>query len=164
MDMEKNWKLIKETFNQALESSSHCALATVNEDGSPHLTPIGSVILGKVGHGLYFEKFTTNMPNNFKHNKQVCVLAVNSSKWLWIKAILLGRFSSPPAMRLVGKVGEPRAATEREIKLWQKRVGGASWTKGYALMWSEMSMVRDIYFTQAKPIHIGKMTANIVYQ
>lgn len=161
MDMHKDWEKIKNIFNQATNSSGHHALASVNEDGSPHITPIGSFMLGKVGKGFYFEKFTTKMPQNFETNKQVCVLAVNGGKWFWIKAILLGRFSSPPAVRLFGEVGERRKATEAEMKLWNKRVGGLSFSKGYKLMWSGMSMVREVRFTEVKPVRIGKMTRDL---
>lgn len=97
------------------------AIATVNEDGEPHVTPIASLILGKPGHGLYFEEFTRQLTHTLKRNKQVCVLAVNSSRWFWIKSLISGRFSSPPAVRLHGTAGEIREATETEIKLWKNR-------------------------------------------
>ena len=162
MDMNKDWKLIKKIFNQATDSSGHHALASVNKDGSPHITPIGSLMLGKVGKGFYFERFTANMPKNFESNKQVCVLAVNSSKWFWLKAILFGRFSSLPAVRLLGEVGEKREATKAELALWNKRVGSLSFTKGYKEMWAGMCMGREITFTEAKPVMIGKMTKGLV--
>ena len=163
MNMNKDWALIKKLFNQATNSSGHHALASVDEDGNPHITPIGSLVLGKAGKGIYFERFTANMPKNFEANKHVCVLAVNGSKWFWLKAILLGRFSSPPAVRLFGEVGEKRQATKAELELWNKRVGGLSFTKGYKEMWAGMSMVRDITFSEAKPVMIGKMTKDVGY-
>ena len=39
------WNLIRPIFDNAFKSCMHYALATVNEDGSPHITPIGSLIL-----------------------------------------------------------------------------------------------------------------------
>lgn len=158
MDITENWKEVKDLFRETFKSSFHYAIATVNGEGEPHVTPIGSLILGKPGHGLYFEEFPRKLPANYKINKQVCVLAVNSSRWYWIKSLFKGRFSSPPAVRLHGLVGEIREASEKEIKLWQNRVKSVRFSKGHAMMWANMTMVRDIKFTRIEPVHMGKMT------
>lgn len=129
MDITENWKAVKDLFRASFKSSFHYAIATVNGEGEPHVTPIGSLILGKPGHGLYFEEFPRKLPANYKINQQACVLAVNSSRWYWIKSLFTGRFSSPPAVRLHGLVGEIREASEKEIK-----------------------------FTRIEPVHMGKMT------
>jgi hypothetical protein len=156
--MIKNWKEVKVVFKKSFKSSFHYSIATVTENGEPHVTPIGSLILGKPGHGIYFEEFTKQLPNNIKTNKQVCVLAVNSSKWFWVKSLVSGRFSSPPAVRLHGTVGNIREATKKEIKQWQNRVKSVSFSKGHAMMWANMKMVREIEFTNIEPVHMGKMT------
>ena len=158
MDLTTNWKEVKSLFKNAFGSSFHFAIATVNENGAPHVTPIGSLILGDTGHGIYFEKFTKNLPLNYGSNKKVCVLAVNSSKWFWLKSLVTGKFKSPPAVRLYGVVGDLRKATETEIALWHKRVKIVSFTKGHALIWRSMSMVRDINFTKIEPVQFGEMT------
>ena len=115
MRIDGQWKEIKELFRQSFKSSFHYAIATVNGDGEPHVTPIGSLILGEPGRGLYFEEFPTQLPRNLQNNKRVCVLAVNSSRWFWIKSLVGGKFAGPPAVRLYGTVGEVREATEKEI-------------------------------------------------
>ncbi len=160
MDVISNWHEVESLFKSAFSSSFHFAIATVNENGEPHVTPIGSLILGNPGHGIYFEKFTKNMPRNFSSNKKICVLAVNSSKWFWLKSLILGRFKNPPAVRLHGVAGELREATQTEIALWQKRVKRVSFSKGHALIWRSMSMVRDIEFTKIEPVHFSEMTRN----
>lgn len=160
MDLITNWKEVKSLFKKSFKSSFHFAIATVTEDGEPHVTPIGSLILGEPGHGFYFEKFTQHLPRNFESNNQICVLAVNSSKWFWLKSLVGGRFTSPPAVRLHGVVGNLREATDTEIALWQKRVKPVSFSKGHAMMWRSMSMVRDIEFTRIEPVQIGEMTRN----
>ena len=106
MQITGDWKDIKSLFNRAFNSSFHYALATVNENGEPHVTPIGSLILREPGHGVYFEEFPRQLSRNLQHNKEVCVLAVNSSRWFWIKSLFSGRFASPPAIRLYGTVGK----------------------------------------------------------
>jgi len=159
MDIRENWKEVKSLFKESFKSSFHYAIATVSEDGEPHVTPIGALILGKPGHGFYFEKFPRHLPRNLRSNKQVCVLAVNSSRWFWIKSLVGWKFTSPPAVRLHGVAGELREATDKEIALWQKRVQRISFSKGHALMWRSMNMVRDIEFTKVEPVHIGEMTS-----
>lgn len=158
MQLNENWSEIKQLFRQSFKSSFHYAIASVNENGEPHVTPIGSLILGKPGHGLYFEEFTKQLPRNFQTSKQVCVLAVNSSRWFWIKSLIGGRFASPPAVRLYGTAGAVREATEKEIKLWQHRVKRVSFSKGHAMMWANMRTVRDIEFSRIEPVHMGEMT------
>ena len=61
MDIAEHWKDVKALFKESFKSSFHYAIATVNEDGEPHVTPIGSLILGKPGHGLYFEEFSRQL-------------------------------------------------------------------------------------------------------
>ena len=161
MQVKENWADIKKIFAQSFKSSFHYAVATVDEEGGPHVTPIGSLILGSPGRGFYFEELPRQLPLYLQSNKQVCVLAVNSSRWFWIKSLFSGRFSSPPAIRLFGTVGEAREASEKEIKLWHHRVKKARNSKGFALMWRDMKRVRDIEFSKAEPVHIGEMTRNV---
>ncbi len=158
MDLIADWKEIKILFKESFSSSFHYAIATVGENGAPHVTPIGSLILSKPGQGFYFEKFPKRLPRNLKINQQVCVLAVNSSRWFWLKSLVRGKFTHPPAIRLHGKTGELREATDKEIALWQNRVKLTRFSKGHTLIWRDMSKVRDIKFTRVEPVHIGEMT------
>ncbi|MCB1792516.1 MAG: pyridoxamine 5'-phosphate oxidase family protein, partial [Gammaproteobacteria bacterium] len=84
MDLHENWPQIRHLFSDAFRSSLHYAIATVGENGEPHVTPIGSLVLGRPGSAFYFEKFTRRMPRNLADGSRVCVLAVNSSRWFWI--------------------------------------------------------------------------------
>jgi hypothetical protein len=161
MDLHDNWEEVKNVFKDSFRSSFHYAIATVSESGEPHVTPIGSLILGKPGKGFYFEKFTRHLPQNIGNNGRVCVLAVNSSRWFWVRSLLSGRFSMPPAVRLHGVAKELRPAMEGEVSLWQKRVNSARFSKGHKLMWREMSMVREIEFDRIEPVHIGRMTQGL---
>jgi hypothetical protein len=87
---------------------------------------------------------------------------VNSSKWFWLKSLLGGKFKSPPAIRLHGVAGELRDATDVELALWHKRVKTVRFTKGHALIWKDMSRVRDIHFSRIEPVRIGAMTRNTI--
>ncbi len=161
MDIRENWKDVKSLFKESFKSSFHFAIATVSEGDEPLVTPIGALILGEPGHGFYFEKYSRHFSHNLESNKQVCVLAVNSGKWFWIKSLVSGKFTSPPAVRLHGVAGELREATDKEIALWQKRVQHVRFSKGHELLWSKsrMRMVREIEFTKIEPVYIGEMTS-----
>ncbi len=161
MDIDTNWREVKSLINDSLRSSLHYAIASVNENGEPHVTPIGSLFLGKPGRGFYFERFTRNLPRNLGGNARICVLAVNSSRWFWLRSLLGGRFSHLPAIRLHGITKELRPANDHEISLWRKRVRPARFTKGYGLMWKEMGMVREVEFDRIEPVYIGKMTRDL---
>lgn len=161
MNIYDNWREVKSIFRDSFRSSFHYAIATVTEHGEPHVTPIGSLVLGKPGEGFYFEKFTRHLPKNIGNNGRVCVLAVNSSRWFWVKSLLGGRFGAPPAVRLYGTAQELRPATEREMALWQKRVRSVRFTKGHKLMWSEMNMIRVINFDRIEPVNMGQMTKGL---
>ena len=161
MQLDENWTEIRKIFAQSFRSSLHYALATVSEDGEPHITPIGSLILRDAGQGFYFEEFPTQLTQNLAHNNRVSVLAVNSSRWYWIKSLFAGRFNTYPAIRLYATAGELREANEREIQLWQKRVRILKASKGHALIWKNMNMVRDLTFYKASPVSIGAMTQGL---
>ena len=115
-------------------------------------------MLADPGHAIYFEKFPRNLPSNLESNQEVCIMVVDSSRMYWLKSLLRGRFSKPPAVRLYGVVGDKRDATEAEVERWQRRVKSVGWTKGHAMIWREMSQVRDIRFTRWETVEIGKMT------
>ena len=56
MDIGDSWAKIRALFRNALGSCGHCALATVNEDGSPHVTPIGAIFLREDQTGFFFDE------------------------------------------------------------------------------------------------------------
>jgi hypothetical protein len=111
--------------------------------------------------GFYFEEFTQQLPHNLQAHKCVCILAVNSSRWYWIKSLFRGRFRTPPAVRLHGVAGELRTATEREKALWLTRVRSVRLSKGHALVWRDMRMIREIEFNRIEPVRIGQMTLGL---
>ncbi len=161
MEIKTNWPEIKKIFKRSFRSSLHYAIATVGENGEPHITPIGSLILGKPGQGIYFEEFPHKLPRNLQTNQTVCVLAVDSGIGFWLRSLLGGKFVSPPGIRLYGVAGELREATEKEIELWQRRVRRVRFTKGHTMMWKKMRMVREITFSRAEPVQMGEMTKGL---
>jgi hypothetical protein len=157
MEIGEHWKTIQQLFRDSQKSTKHFAVATVNQDGTPHITPIGALFLRDDKTGYYFDEFSVNMSKNFEKNQRVCILAVNSGILLWLKSLYTGRFSTPPSVRLMGSAGEKRVGTDEEIAMWQNHVKAAKRTKGYDLLWKDMRMVRDLYFDSFEPVRMGKM-------
>jgi predicted pyridoxine 5'-phosphate oxidase superfamily flavin-nucleotide-binding protein len=158
---DRQWVQIRKIFQDAFNSSFHFSIATVNKDGSPHVTPIGSLMLRDDRTGFYFEEYVTNLSRNVQHNKRVCVMAVNSSKWRLLKSFFFGKFLAPPGVRLMGTVTDRREATPQELELFQKRVKNYRMFKGHKKLWSRLRHVRDIHFDSYEPIRIGALTRGL---
>lgn len=154
------WNRIRRLFTDSFKTSFHYTFATVGQDGEPRATPIGSLILGNDRKGFYFEEYVSGLRKNLKSNKRVCILAVKTSKWLFIKTLFLGRASEPLAVRLMGTVGELRAATDKEKALFRKRVAPFRMLKGHDLLWGSLTNVRDITFDSYEPVRVGALTAH----
>lgn len=136
------------------------AIATVDDDGFPRTTPIGSVCLHpSEPRGYYLERFTAHMPKNLERDERCCLLFVDAALPFWLASLVRGRFARPPAVRLRARAGARRKATPEEIARFQKRVHFAKPTRGYDLLWKGMSNARDLYIDAIEPVRIGKMTA-----
>lgn len=157
MELKKDWNQIRKNFGRYGASSFHFSMATSKPDGSPWVTPIGSLMLNKDRSGIYFEIFTRGMPRNLRTDSRIVVMGVHSGRWFWLKSVLLGRFDQPPAIRLVGRAGELRRATEREKNRFKKIFGPLRFTAGFKKMWRQIAYVRDITFEEAVAVNIGTM-------
>lgn len=116
MNLSENWTAIRKHFSQSFGTSLHVSIASVDADNAPTVTPVGTVFLNKDQTGFYFEKFVSTLPKHTTHNNQICIMAVNSSKFFWLKSLFKGQFNTYPAFRLYGTLGERREATEAEMR------------------------------------------------
>src|SRR5436190_10313977 len=98
------WLTAKAVVRRTRAGSLHCAIASIDADGSPHVTPIGSVMLGDPGEAVYLDVFNVALGRNLDRNPHCSILAVDSRKLTWARALLEGRFDVPPGVRLVGTV------------------------------------------------------------
>ena len=160
MDLIKDWNKIRSHFNKSFRSNLHVSIASIDSGNYPTVTPIGSLFLNKNQTGFYFEKYPTKLPRYAKINKNICVLAVNSNKWYWFKALYRLRFKTNPAIKLYGVLGEKRKATTKEINRLNRRMKATKRLKGHKYLWGDMDVVREIKFSKVEPINIGKMTVN----
>lgn len=161
MDIKTDWYKIRDHFNKSFRSNFHVSIASVDPENNPTVTPIGSLFLRKNQTGFYFEKYPSKLPLHANDNKNICVLAVNSTTLFWIKSLFMGKFKSYPAIKLYGKLGQRREAAEIEIRRLKSRMKTTKGMNGNKYLWGDMKFVRDITFTKAEKINLGEMTKNL---
>jgi hypothetical protein len=157
------WRTAKAVVRRARSSSLHCAIASIEADGSPHVTPIGSVMLGDPGQAVYLDVFNVALGRNLDRDPRCAVLAVDSSKLTWARALLTGQFDAPPGVRLIGTVGPARTATSEERERFGRAVRSALHTRGGRRMWGnqERLRARDLTITGVVPVRIPAMTRDL---
>ncbi len=161
MDIQSCWPTLVEIVNQGLKTNGYVSLATTNPEGTPHITPIGSLILQPDCRGFYCEEFPRQLPRNLEHSQKICVLAVNSGIIYRYKSLIKGSFSTWPGVRLYGTAGPKRKGSAEEIAQWLDRVRLFRRLKGYKLLWEPIKWVRDLHFDRFQPILTGRMTQGI---
>jgi len=161
MDIKLNWQEIRSHFNTCFKTNFHVSIASVGSGNIPTVTPIGSLFLKSNRTGFYFEKYPQKLPEHAKSNKNICVLAVNSGMRFWLKSLYKSKFKSYPGIKLYGEIGEKRQASEIEISRLKNRMRATNALKGNKYLWGDMQYVRDINFTKAEKVNIGKMTERL---
>ena len=158
---ELSWEHTRRIANGAFRTSVHYAIATVNEDGAPHVAPIGSVRLNADQTGYFFELFTQQTPTNLDRDPRFTLLAVNSGRMFWFRSLWRGKFLDVPGFRLVATATEARPATEAEYTWWERRVKPARRLKGYEKLWGRdlltKSRVRHFTVEKVIPLNLGAM-------
>ncbi len=155
--LEDHWPEIRRVVECGQKSTLHCAIASVDPDGMPHVTPIGTVFLRDDQTGFYFDPHTSALARNVEANPAICLMAVNARPMFWLRSLLGGRFVSPPGVRLYGTVGPRRPATPEELRRIEARMRPTRWTRGHRLIWSSFTHVRDIKFMAFRPVRYPAM-------
>jgi hypothetical protein len=137
------------------------SIASVDVENNPTVTPIGSLFLNNNQTGFYFEKFPSKLSKHAEQNKNICVLGVNSNRWFWTKSLFKVKFKEYPAVKLYGVLGKRRKATEEETNRLAKRMRLTNKLKGHTYLWSDMENIRELIFTKAEKINLGKMTKQL---
>lgn len=157
---DADWALARDTVRRARLSSFHCAVASLNPDGSPHVTPIGSVLLDAHSHtGLYVDVFNVHLARNVAADPRITILAVDSGPIRWGRALVRGHFDRTPAVQLTGTVGPRRRAAPDEAERFRAIVGPLARLRGGRAMWSDLTRVRDLAVSSVRPIRLGTMTS-----
>jgi hypothetical protein len=161
MDIVENWQKIRDHFNKSFRTNFHVSIASVDIDGNPTATPIGSFFLNDDQTGFYFEKYPQSLPIHAEYNNRICVLAVNSNKLYWLNSLFQGKFTGYPGVKLYGELGNRREATEQEIQRLERRMKATKGLKGNSYLWGDMLSVREVTFFRAEKINLGKMTTHL---
>lgn len=157
-----SWQRVRRLFCRAFASSYQYAVATIDADGSPRVTPIGSLVLHDDGRGFFFEVFARGLGADLDRDPRMSILAVDTSATVWLRAFLIGRFAEPPAVRLRARtVGPPRASTEDERRLFLSRVAPLRFTRGHRRLWGRLDRVRDVAIDSIDPVGLGPMTRGL---
>ncbi len=153
--LQAAWPTLRQLVN---ESAYDVVIASVNDDGSPHITPIGSIFLRDDCTGYYLERFPAKLRHNIQRDERICLYARSSKLRLWLGAFLFGRMSRPGAVRLIGRAGERRPITETERGAWLRKVRPLRWSRGYQQLWADMTHVRELVFDDFVPVKLGAMS------
>lgn len=157
MDLQQHWPQVLQVLRSGKQSSKHFAIATVDPSGNPHVTPIGHAFFRDDMTGYYFDAYSRAMPRNFEHNPRICLMAVNSGAWFWLKALGRAQFDAAPAVRLFGEVGPQRDATADEQRTLQQSIRLTRSLPGHKLLWGALTRVRDMAFSSFSPAEYPAM-------
>jgi uncharacterized protein len=149
-----DWQTIRIIFREGFASGFHFAVATVGEDGFPHVTPIGSFVLGEVGRAIYTESYALGLARRLERDPRICVMALNTSRWELLKTLWRGKATRPYGVRLFGTAGARREATVDELEGFSRRVRPLRFLRGHGLLWGKMRTVREVRFHAFEPIRI----------
>lgn len=159
-DIAEQWDSIREVVTRGRKTTGHFAIASVDDDGMPNVTPVGTVFLRDDRSGFYFDQYTNALARNVDAGSRVCLLAVDSGSLFWFRSLLTGRFRTPPGVRLYGTVGAKRLANAAELEQVRRRVRPMLALRGGRLLWSDFAYVRDIEFTSFRwvqyPVMMGE--------
>lgn len=154
MQTEILWKEVEMLFDKA----GYASLGTVDADGFPRISPIGSITFSKQGKGYYFEKFPKTMRDNIERDTRMTLMVAQSGAGFWIRSLWKGRFVSQPAFRLFCRAGKRRKATQKEVDNFLGKVRMYRFLKGHDLLWRDMKMVREFEVLRIEGLEAGRMT------
>jgi hypothetical protein len=153
--LEREWPQIRALW----KATQVGVFATVAPDGSPQITPIGSVYLDSHEPKGYFHPiFAARLRRALGDGGRFELLFVDLRARIWLPALIRGRFDRLVAARLRGRgIGARRPATEGEVARWQRQVRAVGWTRGHELLWSNVRYVQELSFDEHVPVRFGAM-------
>jgi hypothetical protein len=154
-DLARHWSAIRALYRHA----DSVVIASVNDDGSPHMTPIGSLVLRPDGTGYYIEAFTSRLPRNVERDDRISIFITDARRSTFFGGLVRGRFRRPLAVRLTGRAGARRRLTAPEVAGFRRAVRLLRWTRGYRLLWGDLRHAREIIFDDFEPVLAREMTA-----
>lgn len=155
MSIEEAWPEIRGVASRSLAF----AFATVDADGTPRVTPVGSVYLHRdQPTGYYLEHFTSGLRRNLERDGRFSLLLLDPGPVFWLRSLWLGRFERPPSVRLLGRAGPRRPSSDEERERWLRRVRLTERLPGHRILWQHMPCTRELVFERFEPVRLGAMT------
>ena len=81
--------------------------------------------------------------------------------WGFIAGMVRGRFTTLPGIRLHAIAGDLRGSTQEEMQMFAQRANKFKIFKGYKLLWSGMTRVRELEIHAAGAVTIGPLTKGV---
>ncbi|MFI5501077.1 pyridoxamine 5'-phosphate oxidase family protein [Nocardia asteroides] len=158
---DERWRYVREILDRGHKSTGHFGIASVNSDGVPNITPVGTVFFRDDCTGFYFDQYTSALARNLDANPHLCLISVDRGTLFWFRSLLAGRFMGAPGVRLYGTAGPRRLASGAELERVQRRVRPMRVLKGGRLLWSDFTHVRDIDFSSARLVRYPVMMSHL---
>ncbi|MCA9491276.1 MAG: hypothetical protein KC621_15200 [Myxococcales bacterium] len=157
------WKVARRVAARSFGTSFHFSVASLAADGSPRLTPVGSVMLSEEpGHLVFVELFAHGLAARLDADPRICLMGVDSGRLLWLSSLWRARFPSPPALRMWGQASpSSRPITPDEERRWLRRVGWLRRTRGGARLWGHPGPVRDVRVESLDGVGLAGMAPRI---
>jgi len=73
-----HWLDIRRVLIRGQASTIYCSVASINPNGTPHVTPLGTFFLRDDLTSYHFDHCTSALPRNLDNNPNLCVMAVNA--------------------------------------------------------------------------------------
>ncbi|GAB0106494.1 hypothetical protein JMUB6875_54800 [Nocardia sp. JMUB6875] len=159
--LDEQWGEIRAIADRGRRSTGHFAIASVDAEGMPNITPVGTVFFRDDCTAFYFDQYTDALARNLDANPQICLMSVDRGPWFWFRSLLFGRFAAAPGVRLYGTVSAKRPATIAELEQVRQRVRPMLLLPGGKLLWSDFSHVRDITFTSSRLVRYPVMMSHL---
>lgn len=159
LSLRERWPQIRAVWR----SAPFGAFASLAADGSPQVTPIGSVYLHPTEpRGYYHPVLSQRLRKNLADQSRFELLFVDGRIWNWGLSIVRGRMDQPLAVRVAGHaLGERRALTAQEAERWERRMRFVRWTRGYELLWKDVRFVQELAFDRLVAVRFGAMSRRI---
>jgi hypothetical protein len=157
LDLDRDWPAILAYVDQAMKATYYVALATVDPDGVPTVTPIGSLVLNADRTGFFLERFPRTLGRNAEQNKNFCFLAENTRKWQILQQVRKGGYFG---VKLTGVLGERRPATPADVTRINHRIRFTRRKRAEQMLLGDAPQVRDLTVTRGDAIILGYDKAN----
>ncbi len=156
-----HWHTIRRVVEQGQGASAHCAVASVDMAHRPHITPGVTVFLRDDHTGFYVDHFPKAQSRHLDLHPQVCLMALDTGAWFWLRALLFGRFAVPSGVRVYGTVGPLRPLTPADRAAVEGRMRSPWWSLRVRPLRADLTQVRDIRFTSFRRVRYPSMVQGV---